>query len=62
MGILIYSAETKEVECDFCGTKFRDAASMFSCDDCGKFICEDCYVEPGDPDCPNDFCEICIEK
>ena len=62
MGTYCYDESTKDTKCDFCGQRFEDVAQMYSCDSCSKKMCDECKPELADIDCPNEFCECCIEE
>ena len=47
------------LRCSLCGDLESD---MYTCDECGRVMCEDCkatFVD--DDDIPSDYCHECVE-
>lgn len=54
--MILHDADTAERNCAECGVENEE---MFSCDSCGKILCEACLSAISDRDAPFDVCEMC---
>lgn len=57
MGVIYYE-DGRQTTCAFCGD---DDSDHYSCDTCGVVMCCECMARIDDPDCPNEFCEKCVQ-